>query len=73
MFRSDDEGGRGDHDSKSRNVIITTTKLAPGSDTLHTASHPWHPTKTATSASRANSRSVHSGPTTAAGRITKYP
>lgn len=36
MFRSDDEGRRGDHDSKSRNAI-TTTKLAPDTDTLHTA------------------------------------
>lgn len=72
MFRSDDEGRRGDHDSQSRNAIITTTKLAPDIDTLHTASRPWHPTKTATAASRANSNPVHSGPTTAAGRITKY-
>lgn len=72
LFRSDNEGRRGDHDSKSKNAIITSTKLAPDNDTLHTASHSWHPTKTATTASRANSNPVHSGPTTAAGRMTKY-
>lgn len=71
MFRSDDEGRRGDHDSESRNAITTTAKLAPDTDTFHTASHPWHPSKTATTAPRANIKPVHSGPTTAA-RITQY-
>lgn len=56
---------------KSRNATATTAKLAQNTDTPRTASYPWHSTTTATTIATAGIKPVRSGPTTAAGRMTK--